>query len=106
MLTRRRLCLVGLALLAVGFSGCDWTMIGFNAANTYSTPDTSLNTTNVPDLVLAFVGNTGGEVLGSPIVASGVLYVDSLDTSSSTVSLEAFDAAGKTNCSGGTCQPL
>ena len=106
MWTRRRLWLVGLALLAVGFSGCDWTMIGFGTANTYSTPDTSLNTTNVPDLVLAFMANTGGEVLGSPIVASGVLYVDSLDTSSSTVSLEAFDAAGKTNCSGGTCQPL
>ena len=106
MLKRGRLWLVGLALLAVGFSGCDWTMVGFNATNTDSTPDTSLSSTNVPDLVLAFSGNTGGEVLGSPIVAGGVLYVDSLDTSSSTVSLEAFDAAGKTNCRGGTCQPL
>ena len=100
------LWLVGLAILAVGFSGCDWTMVGFDAANTFSTPDTSLNTTNVPDLVLAFSGNTGGEVLGSPIVANGVLYVDSLDISSSTVSLEAFDAVGNTDCSGGTCQPL
>jgi outer membrane protein assembly factor BamB len=106
MLRRRRLWLAGLALLAVGFSGCDWTMVGFNAANTYSTTDTSLNATNVGDLVLAFTGHTGGEVPGSPIVANGVLYVDSYSTSSSTGSLEAFDAAGHTNCSGGTCQPL
>ena len=69
-------------------------MVGFNAANTYSTPDTSPNTNDVPDLVLAFSGTTGGNVFGSPIVASGVLYLDSFDTSSSTVSLEAFDAAG------------
>ena len=107
MWMRRRYWLAGLALLAVGFSGCDWTMIGFGTADTYSTPDTSLNATKVPDLVLAFSGNTGGEVLGSPIVASGVLYVDSLDTSSSTVSLEAFDAVSNaTSCGGGTCQPL
>ena len=103
MWTRRRIWLAGLALLAVGFSGCDWTMLGFDTANTHTTPDASLNSTNVPDLVLAFSGNTGGEVLGSPIVANGVLYVDSYDTSSSTVSLEAFGAAG---CSTGTCQPL
>jgi outer membrane protein assembly factor BamB len=106
MLKPRRLLLVGLAILAIGFSGCDWTMVGFNAANTLSTPDTSLNSSNVPDLVLAFSANTGGDVFGSPIVASGVLYVDSINTSSSTVSLEAFDAAGNTNCSGATCQPL
>ena len=106
MLTRRRLWLVGLAILAIGFSGCDWTMVGYDAANTYSTPDTSLNSTNVPDLVLAFSANTGGDVVGSPIVAGGVLYADSINTSSSTVSLEAFDAAGNTKCSGAMCQPL
>jgi outer membrane protein assembly factor BamB len=106
MSTRRRLCLAGLALLAIGFSGCDWTMVGFNSSNTYATPDTSLDTSNVPDLVLAFSGNTGGEVPGSPIVAGGVLYVDSFSNSSSTGSLEAFDASGVTNCGGGTCQPL
>jgi outer membrane protein assembly factor BamB len=39
-------------------------------------------------------------------VANGVLYIDSLDTSSSTVNLDAFDAAGNANCSSGTCQPL
>jgi hypothetical protein len=81
-------------------------MVGFNSANTFSTTDTSLNGTNVGDLVLAFRGNTGGNVLGSPIVAGGVLYVDSFATSSSTVSLEAFDATGNTNCGGGPCQPL
>lgn len=98
--------LVGRATSGSRVLGCDWTMIGFGTGDTYSTPDSSLNTTNVTDLVLAFGGNTGGEVLGSPIVANGVLYVDSLDISSSTVSLEAFDAAGNTDCSGGTCQPL
>ena len=106
MLWQRRLWLAGLVLLAVGFSGCDWTMIGFNSSNTYSTPDTSLNSTSVPDLVLAFTDTTGGSSAGSPIVANGVLYVDSFSTSSSTASLEAFDASGNTNCSGGTCRPL
>ena len=61
---RRRFWLVGLALLAVGFSGCDWTMIGFKRCEHILAPDTSLNATNVPDLALAFNSNTGGEVLG------------------------------------------
>jgi outer membrane protein assembly factor BamB len=95
--------LAGLVLLAVGFSGCDWTMVGFDAANTYSTPDTSLNSDNVPDLVPVFSGSSGGET-GPPVVANGVLYDESYASSSQTMSLEAFDATG-TSCAT-QCRPL
>jgi outer membrane protein assembly factor BamB len=97
--------LVGLALLAVVFSGCDWTMIGFDTANTHSTPDTSLNMTSVQDLVPAFSGTTGGgEVFGSPVVAQGLLYVVAYTSSSQVVSLDAFDATGN-SCNQRVCQP-
>jgi outer membrane protein assembly factor BamB len=55
-----------------------------------------------------FFGASGRDVSGSPVVADGVLYVISRVSTTQTESLEAFDATGKTGCSGTpkTCVPL
>jgi hypothetical protein len=48
-----------------------------------------------------WTATTGGQIFSSPAVANGVVYVGSDDDK-----LYAFDAAGVTRCSGGTCLPL
>jgi outer membrane protein assembly factor BamB len=50
-----------------------------------------------------WAGTTGGVVRSTPAVASGIVYVDSLD-----FQLYAFDAAGQAGCSGTpkACTPL
>jgi hypothetical protein len=106
MLAKRRLWLGGLALAALVFSGCDWTLVGYNAANTYSSGDTSLSASSAADLVPAFSGDTGGEVEGAPVVANGVMYVVSWASSSDAVTLDAFDATGGSDCNDGSCPPL
>lgn len=108
MRKRRRVLLGGLIALAVVFSGCDWTMFGFDATNTHWTPDTTLNESSIPALVPAFYGNTGGGVSGSPVVTNGVVYVISQVSKTQAETLESFDPTGNTGCSGlpKTCVPL
>ena len=105
---KRRSALFGLVAIALVFSGCDWTMFGFDANNAHSSPDNTLSGSNVPALVPAFYGNTGGGVSGSPIVANGVVYLISGVSTTHAETLEAFDATGNTGCSGQptTCVPL
>src|SRR6202011_4297941 len=83
-------------------------MFGFDATNTHLTPDYTLNASNVPALVPAFYGNTGGAVGGSPVVANGVLYVVSQVRTTQAETLESFDATGTASCGGRprTCSPL
>jgi hypothetical protein len=104
----RRSALLGLVAIALVFSGCDWTMFGYDAINSHSSPDSTISASNVPALVPAFYGNTGGSVSGSPVVANGVVYVISRVSATQAETLESFSATGNTGCSGQpkTCLPL
>jgi hypothetical protein len=48
--SRKLPVLMALAVTALAFGGCDWTMFGYGAALTHSSPDTAINSANVPTL--------------------------------------------------------
>jgi outer membrane protein assembly factor BamB len=92
-------------VLSVVLAGCDWPMFGFNAAQSRSTPDTSISLSAVESAGTnrAWTGVTSGFVYTSPAVANGKVYVSDADHK-----LYAFGATGTTSCSGSpkSCAPL
>jgi hypothetical protein len=98
--SRKLLGVAGLAVAALVFGGCDWTMFGYDAALTHSSPDTAINSANVSTLQPLFT--TPGQFT-SPVESNGVVYVGN-----TSGNLEAFDANGVTDCSGtpNQCTPL
>ncbi len=85
--TARR-SLIGPALLVLIFgvvaSGCDWSLFGYDAANTRNSADTGISTSNVGSLTQswthAFGTGNGSEIPGSVTEANGVVYATSLAT--------------------------
>lgn len=101
--SRKLLGVAAVAIAAVAFGGCDWTMFGFDAALTHSSFDKAINGANISTVKQLFTYATASsDNLGSPVESNGVVYVN--DTSG----LEAFDANGVSNCSGtpNQCSPL
>jgi outer membrane protein assembly factor BamB len=104
---RWRLAVLGVAVMLVS-AACgpvDWLMFRFEPDHSSFTPDTSISKTAVQSsMVLDWKALTGGVVAASPAVANGILYI----SPDNNAKLEAFDAAGNTNCSGSpkTCSPL
>lgn len=98
----RRRRLLGLFIMfGVVVAACDWPMYGYGPDHTRYTPDLSISRAAAASgFSPAWSGNPGG-VDTTPAIVGGVVYVGS-------DKLYAFDAAGKTNCSGtpATCTPL
>ena len=94
-----------LGVLVVVTAGCDWTMFGYNAAQSRFSADTSISLSSVESASAnrAWTGVTSGFVYTSPAIANGKMYVTDADEK-----LYAFDARGVTNCSGSPkmCAPL
>ena len=99
----RRLWLaLTLSLVAIGLTACDWPQFGEGPALTgNAAAESTISAANVATLGLSFYSTLGGEG-GSPVVSGGRVY----ETTSE--GLTAFDAAGKTGCSGTPfrCDPL
>jgi outer membrane protein assembly factor BamB len=83
----------GVALAAVAvvlFSGCDWTMFGYESGGSRSSPDTSISTVNVASLALKFKWTplvpSGCAVadMSTPAIANGTAYAEFSLTSTST----------------------
>lgn len=102
----RRLSLaITLSLVAVGLTACDWPQWGGGPALTgNAAAESTISAANVATLGLSFYSTLGGAQPGgsSPVVAGGRVYVTTSE------GLFAFDAAGKTGCSGtpSSCDPL
>ena len=99
--TRRRFALVAVALFSIlGFASCDWTQFGLNATHSGNNFETTISTSNVSNLRLLFAAT--GASTSPPAIANGVVYT------SGGNHLWAFDAVGKTNCTGVPvwCSPL
>ena len=71
-------------MLVVGVvaSGCDWTLFGYDAANTRNSPDTGISTSNVASLAESWThsfGTTGVPGVDDSVTeAGGVVYATSL----------------------------
>ncbi|HLG77990.1 MAG TPA: PQQ-binding-like beta-propeller repeat protein, partial [Ktedonobacteraceae bacterium] len=77
----------------------DYPMLGGNPAGTHqNAEDHSISPTNIPNLKLAWTGQTGGSLFSSPVIANGIVYIGSYDQR-----LYAYAAAG---CSRSACFPL
>jgi hypothetical protein len=91
-------------ILAVGLTACDWPQFGLGPAHTgYSASESTLSAANVASVGLSFFSPSGtGPGSSSPVVAGGLAY------SVGGSGLLAFDAAGKSGCSGtpARCTPL
>jgi outer membrane protein assembly factor BamB len=102
---RSRILVVVAASLVLCAGACDWPMLSFGPARTGFSPDTSISKDAVASgsLVLDWTAKPGGTVGSAPVVVNGVVYAGNDDNK-----LYAFDAAGRTNCSGQpkTCVPL
>ena len=95
---------MALALAALAFSGCDWTMFGYDSSLTHFSADKAINNANISTVKQLFTHATASsDEYGSPVEANGVVYVEDF-----TGGLEAFDANGVTNCTGtpNQCNPL
>ncbi len=111
--SRKLLGVAAVAIAAVVFSSCDWTMYGFDAGHTGWSFDKAMNDANVSTVqpLFSVPGQSDpidpGE-FGPPVESDGVVYVGSTSAGGHTGSLEAFDANGVTNCSGtpNQCSPL
>jgi hypothetical protein len=90
-------------LVGVVASGCDWTLAGYDIANTRSSGDTGISTSNVGSLSESLTSNdlntvvsANGDEMSSVSEASGVLYITAYGY------LEAFSATScptaPTNC--------
>jgi hypothetical protein len=97
-----RLTAIALAMV-MSLGGCDWAMFGSDAARSRSNPESVVAPADRASMSTLFSAPTGDDVVSSPAVAGGVVYVCSSDDK-----LYAFDAMGAANCSPGvvTCQPL
>jgi outer membrane protein assembly factor BamB len=89
--------------MVMSLGGCDWAMFGSDAARSRSNPESVVAPADRASMSTLFSAPTGDDVVSSPAVAGGVVYVCSSDDK-----LYAFDAMGAANCSPGvvTCQPL
>ncbi len=98
--SRKLLAVAAVAIAAVAFGGCDWTMFGFDPALTHSSFDHNINTANASTIKQLF---TSPGQFSAPVESNGVVYAGS-----TSGSLEAFDANGTTDCSGtpNQCSPL
>lgn len=90
-------------LVGVVASGCDWTLAGYDIANTRSSADTGISTSNVGSLSESLTSNdlntvvsANGDEMSSVSEANGVLYITAYGY------LEAFSATScptaPTNC--------
>jgi hypothetical protein len=106
-LTRRRWLSAALLVVIVGVvaSGCDWTLFGYDAANTRNSPDTGISTSNVGSLSESWTHSfgTAGDPYASDSVteANGVVYATSLGSlpgyAADGGTLAAFSATGCTS---------
>jgi PQQ-like domain len=102
--SRKLFGVVVLAVAALAFGGCDWTMFGYDGTLTHSSADNAINGANVSSVQQLFTnGNTSSDEYGSPVESNGIVYVGD-----SNGGLDAYDANGVTNCSGtpNQCSPL
>ena len=104
---------VALAVAALAFGGCDWTMFGYDATHAGSSPDTAMNSANVSTVQPLFTVPAQSDPIipgqfGPPAESNGVVYAASTSAGAKSGNLEAFDANGATNCSGSPnqCSPL
>jgi hypothetical protein len=89
--SKKRLVLSTLGFVgALVFAGCDWPMLGGNAALTGSSSDQAISSANVSTVQQLF---TDAGQFGSPVVANGVVYAVGPNVyTGGPNSLEAFDA--------------
>jgi len=72
---RRKMVLASSLMLVAGASiAADWPMHGQNPSNTASSPTTTISTSNVGSLTLAWSTQTGGDVSARAAVVNGVAY--------------------------------
>jgi outer membrane protein assembly factor BamB len=101
--TRGRWLIALLVPLAVVLTSCDWSQFRLGASHSGDNEtERAISTSNVSTLTVDYTA-AAGSTTSSPAVASGVVYIGSIDHN-----LYAFDANGNTNCSGTpkTCAPL
>src|SRR5262249_44273832 len=91
------------AALTMLAAGCDWTMFRGNPAHTGFTVESDIGVGNVSTLQEKWTGATGDDIVSSPAVVDGTVYVGSNDNR-----VYAFSADASTGCSGTptTCNPL
>jgi hypothetical protein len=89
-----------LAVAALAFGGCDWTMFGYDTALTHFSADNNVNSENAATVKQLF---TAPGAFASPAESGGVVYAGG-----QSGNLFAFDANGVTKCSGAPsqCSPL
>jgi hypothetical protein len=100
----KRVVLLGVVASTVLFcAGCDWAMVGGGPSLAGFNPETDITPQNVGTLARAWTAHVGvGVGVGDPIAAGGRVFVTVQPhppTQPDGV-LDAFDAAGATNCSG------
>ena len=83
-----------MVIVGVVASGCDWTLFGYDAANTRYSPDTGISTSNVKLLAESwthdFGPGNGAQIVDSVTEANNVVYV----TSNATLPLPGNNSAG------------
>src|SRR5438477_10668822 len=93
----RSVLVVGVAVLMLLASGCDWLQPGYDPGHSGANPsEPALSTATVATLTRQFSISSAGRTYGQPIVAGHTLYATSLESSTSTARLEQFDAANGT----------
>ena len=81
--TRRRWLSGALLVIVVGVvaSGCDWSLYGYDTANTRNSPDANISASNVDSLAEswthAFGTGSASFIYGSVTEANGIVYVSS-----------------------------
>src|ERR1700722_19076597 len=70
--TRRRWLSAALLVVIVGVvaSGCDWSLFGYDAANTRTSPDTGISTSNVGSITQSWA-HAFGTGNGAPLIRDG-----------------------------------
>jgi outer membrane protein assembly factor BamB len=95
-------------VFALVCAGCGWTKFGYDATNSrFNASASGINASNVGSLVLKGTAATGKAIESSPALAT-VNGKFTAFVASDSGELYAFDATGKTGCSGTptTCNPL
>lgn len=95
-------CSAGALAMVLSLGACDWAMFGADAGRTRSYPEDVVASADRAAMSTLFRAPTGGDVVSSPAVAGGVVYVGSDDHR-----LYAVDAAGTIDCGNTprTCTP-
>src|SRR6266545_395138 len=98
-----RLRLIMVVVAAMTLLGADWPTFGADPAHTGFNRETAVASENRAALSTLFTAPTGDDIVSSPAVANGIVYVGSSDHK-----LYAVDAHGAANCSSGVvvCTPL